>query len=1561
MTTHSTRTPIQNARAMGMTMKTLTRRSLLALLALALALPLTSCMEVRPDVNRVQTNLLSKGVFEGDWWFTRTIVGLPDDAAWAIGAAGSGAPWPGAMANFDIASQSGVIGRIRWVIDENFLYAYRASEIIPGSNPDFDTPEFRGSPLAVYRITSHVDVRREFNPVTGERSNVVSENTTDRRWYEREFIRVDWSQNLVTFGQFGAGLEIDALFGTFTREPANLGITDEGNLDLPAEWAPQYVTVGEDTAYRFRNEWPADQQDTVHYMSFVTQEMWTPVQCFGGSCGTSIALTLRDAFLRVPPNHNYAVETLANSEYDRFGIIRTDQRTYIRGGEPRSTLGQYCATNEDCETGACDLETTETAVTNICVGGLTDELGDTDYLTYYRLRHNFYSNSLTDTECVADWQCSGRYGTSGGTAGSVCDQHANRCTIPLRDREVRPVRYRLSPGYPTYLVRSSFEVVSMWNDAFMRGNRALRGRELPSGEPVDCQSADPTQYCFCGDTISAPEVDPATRQCAFQLDYFRQPGTRGVTSGEDFDCWVAGGAPGAEVPLADVASPTEFGDYDPAVWTQLHFAGSECMLVLDVNSCDRTPGAACEQLGDIRYNMFNFVTAAASGFCGVMQPMQDPITGEAIVSPVNMGGQCLDNFGVQPLVYWPILRGEAPSDDLVSGDEIRRYFAATGNVQPPRGVAPGTSAGFDPSDPSRPALPSNLTASFLDQMEAIRGQVENLHGPQGRARIQSDRLHTVGRTPEGREIVRRFASAVGSEGFPTPSALETAAAEAMDAPGAMRGGSVDVDDPASLDRASPLSDGFLDSALAELREQRELLQTGTCLLEPRPALTFQSQYGEYWAEAFRGADNRTARIRWAQAWHRAVMQHELGHGLGMEHNFAGTFDRDNYFSAYYRIALENPLPEVEEFDETRRGGNGDGVITADETNRFYVELDRVRAIRNEAGLGNYTSSTTMDYPGDLSDIMGIGPYDRAAIYYNYFNQVEAYAGDPRFSAPGTSQNGMLRPDITARQNWAWYRGGESCDTEAQCPYAAGSAALIPGQAVSQRCVTNPRFSTIQQACDGAEHCICSSFDQDFVDYQNGLAYRDSADPMEFFPIVYLFCSNSRLNDISWCNVFDAGESFQEAVANWRREWVNRYPTSYFRRFRRPFSVRRRYQGITDAAKVFQHLFFRLYNNEINRGRNLRATRYSSDPLPLGFNDQFNASVDVLNWLAQVATMPDVGSYRLDTASNQYVHMGEELDMPGADLSLEPGEGYYTWSRYQEGMLGFFRMERRGVFWDKLFALQALTLRDWGITNGAEERYYVNFHTVFPIEVTELFGGVILDDPSWFAPRIQTGGPDPIVQYPSWWRGGDTCREGPRSVPCRGANPTSYPGPAIEGTSNDIMRFYSVVFALSEFPVFYDTSWESRLAVYTTGTGDEFTMPDRQPDGSRTCALRSERDEAEGLPTRTLTPSGATCLDLEDADYITYTSDRLHVTYVAAKVRSRTDYNLREEQLGFELLRQIATRQDRVRELVDLESGRPLTAAERDELSSSRRRLESDESFLQTLIQLQRIFGINSYL
>ena len=62
------------------------------------------------------------------------------------------------------------------------------------------------------------------------------------------------------------------------------------------------------------------------------------------------------------------------------------------------------------------------------------------------------------------------------------------------------VAYHLNAGFPKHLVRAAMEVVGDWNEVFMRGWRAARDVPLPAYDAlrVDCQTADPTRYCFCG-------------------------------------------------------------------------------------------------------------------------------------------------------------------------------------------------------------------------------------------------------------------------------------------------------------------------------------------------------------------------------------------------------------------------------------------------------------------------------------------------------------------------------------------------------------------------------------------------------------------------------------------------------------------------------------------------------------------------------------------------------------------------------------------------------------------------------------------------------------------------------------------------------------------------------------------------------------------------------------------------------------------------------------------------------------------------------------------------------
>ena len=163
-----------------------------ALLLAALVFFLASCTKGGPTVDRTQPSLMDKAIFEGEWWVAQTAIDTDADA--------SGPTWPGDMGFADLAIDKGAsttLGRIRWVIDEKFLFAYRSFELVDGASSDGEGSEYRGQPLAAFEIEDHVDVKPQYNPVTGETRNIVEENTEDRRWHERSFMRVDWSENHV--------------------------------------------------------------------------------------------------------------------------------------------------------------------------------------------------------------------------------------------------------------------------------------------------------------------------------------------------------------------------------------------------------------------------------------------------------------------------------------------------------------------------------------------------------------------------------------------------------------------------------------------------------------------------------------------------------------------------------------------------------------------------------------------------------------------------------------------------------------------------------------------------------------------------------------------------------------------------------------------------------------------------------------------------------------------------------------------------------------------------------------------------------------------------------------------------------------------------------------------------------------------------------------------------------------------------------------------------------------------------------------------------------------------
>ena len=129
-------------------------RALLIGLAALIALTAISCAQDVGLIDRSQPGLLKKSVFEGEWFMRRTVIDAPYDTG------------------FTFIGEQDEVSRIRWELQENHLIAWR---VLPHID---DTPD--AAPMAVFAIKGHVDLMREYSPSTGEQSNVLVENTSDR-------------------------------------------------------------------------------------------------------------------------------------------------------------------------------------------------------------------------------------------------------------------------------------------------------------------------------------------------------------------------------------------------------------------------------------------------------------------------------------------------------------------------------------------------------------------------------------------------------------------------------------------------------------------------------------------------------------------------------------------------------------------------------------------------------------------------------------------------------------------------------------------------------------------------------------------------------------------------------------------------------------------------------------------------------------------------------------------------------------------------------------------------------------------------------------------------------------------------------------------------------------------------------------------------------------------------------------------------------------------------------------------------------------------------------------
>ena len=448
-------------------MKELTRQALAALCyGRAVA-----CTSQPHPVDQVQTNLVDKAIFEGEWWYSqhgdrrevrrsrdlqlgrrvRAVRGLDVDRL--RHRLQPRRPRSARLADVFVPDRAHSLGDRRALpVRVPLVRAGRRA-----ATPTRRSPDYRGEPLAVFKIVDHVDVRKDYNTVTGEKTNVTLENTSDRLWYERQYVRVDWSENLIT--DFSANdAQANELFTQFEREPTPFFIQDGVERLSGLVQAAVRARGPDEKDYRFADEWPKDQRDKIHYMSFVTKEVWSPGDgCLtaGGTCA-SASVTMRNAFLRVPPKHEYAVATMTNREFDHFGIFRSHQvdvRARRRGRRDRAHVLHHRR--------AVRRERRVRHQANICVGGLTDRpRRDRLPVVLHVAPEPVLATRSPTTRASRTGSATARHLTCDGIddkktamrarrrcarrTGCDCDPTARRCTLPVATRPLRVLDYRLA-------------------------------------------------------------------------------------------------------------------------------------------------------------------------------------------------------------------------------------------------------------------------------------------------------------------------------------------------------------------------------------------------------------------------------------------------------------------------------------------------------------------------------------------------------------------------------------------------------------------------------------------------------------------------------------------------------------------------------------------------------------------------------------------------------------------------------------------------------------------------------------------------------------------------------------------------------------------------------------------------------------------------------------------------------------------------------------------------------------------------------------------------------------
>ena len=607
------------------------RRSVPLLLPLLFA-----CAEERAPIDRTQPNALEKRFFVGEDF----LLADDDPEFWAQATlidVGYGASQDGLFTS----TYAQPVIRIKWVIQEDYLIGRLTYERIDGSDGKGVGPTSTDGQLAyAYKILSHFDVRRSYNPLTGEELNVLEENTTDRPWYQRQYIRVDWAKNEVesgyeldTLSQIGVfgGVEYENL-AYYVNDPQdpNAPRFEDGYFDInqKAFAKPQMIDLA--ALGWGQGEIPA---------CFLPNDVGGGTEPIG-NCN-AVELTVRHSFRRVTDS-DYEPAEWDGFRFQAFGAFTTERKGYNRkyglsDEKWRRLIARYNIWGQSHY--YSDFATRSGAVA--CFTPESTPAGQSP--------HRDLDGDGTEDECAAV----GR--------GSRCAELNQKCTLPYADRPVRPIVWYYTPdSHPDYFSPTA-EAANQWDVALRSAVVTARYTECMKVErsATACEERFPVYHGQQEDNEDAlalvREVDDCRQGRAYQGQNCEQLADN------------LGAARGYAKGVILLAHQPELvlRCHSPVLAEDPEACGAEGLLV---------------RQGDLRFHQVNVIRAPQTPSpWGIYTDAHDPLTGETLSASINVWSHVNDLWsqgvvaeGTALVLGHGILRGPVVADARAADQSSHR-------------------------------------------------------------------------------------------------------------------------------------------------------------------------------------------------------------------------------------------------------------------------------------------------------------------------------------------------------------------------------------------------------------------------------------------------------------------------------------------------------------------------------------------------------------------------------------------------------------------------------------------------------------------------------------------------------------------------------------------------------------------------------------------------------------------------------------------------------------------------------------------------------------------------